>query len=563
MTTKPTSKQVTHNGSSLHAFLAGIQSGTIDASDVTSALGYVPVNPANATLTGTPSAPTAGTGTATTQLATTAFVANAVAGLGAGGGSATELASSLGNTSDVAKGAALVGYSGRTLRAKLEDQVSLTDFGALGDGLLASAAANDAAIAAAIAYIATTGKSVFVPQGYYYCNPFTVNMSAYIQQASFFGNDRDRTVFKRATPGSGAFVTLGSAAGTVFQSGVQLSGLGFDGGALTNGPTVLMYDVVRSAILECAFVGGDIGCSMLGGISVNFSNCLFSGANIGLKINSFSSSAGGGWPNAISVTGGEIVDNSVWGLWFDGGRSVTLRNIDVEGNGSTAGSLSNGGIYVGPNIGLEVAVNDAINSGLSVSECWFESNKGVADIFAQGGISSISSSVFFSTQTTHDMRLDGYQYTIKDVNCSFSKTQNLLEGASTVAGNVIMGSQIPNIAYTAAKTTVLGSNRIFTNGGEAAVGVITKPLIQAGVDSSNSGTYIPFPVAYAAIPAIVVTPWGGASNELLSVKVTNATGAGFYLHKSYSEMADADTSTGNILSNFPYVCTWIALGTKA
>ena len=47
---------------------------TLTSSDVTSALSYTPVNPAVATFTGTPTAPTATAGTNTTQIATTAFV---------------------------------------------------------------------------------------------------------------------------------------------------------------------------------------------------------------------------------------------------------------------------------------------------------------------------------------------------------------------------------------------------------------------------------------------------------------------------------------------------------
>jgi hypothetical protein len=54
---------------------------TLTAADITSAGGALLVSP---NLTGTPTAPTAGGGTATTQLATTAFVANAITAAGTG-----------------------------------------------------------------------------------------------------------------------------------------------------------------------------------------------------------------------------------------------------------------------------------------------------------------------------------------------------------------------------------------------------------------------------------------------------------------------------------------------
>ncbi len=53
---------------------------TLNGSDVTSALGYTPANTVSPSFSGVPTAPTATAGTNTTQLATTAFVAAAVAG---------------------------------------------------------------------------------------------------------------------------------------------------------------------------------------------------------------------------------------------------------------------------------------------------------------------------------------------------------------------------------------------------------------------------------------------------------------------------------------------------
>jgi len=62
---------------SLNRFMVDVTE-SLGSADVTKALGYTPVNPATAALTGTPTAPTATAGTNTTQLATTAFVAAAI-----------------------------------------------------------------------------------------------------------------------------------------------------------------------------------------------------------------------------------------------------------------------------------------------------------------------------------------------------------------------------------------------------------------------------------------------------------------------------------------------------
>ncbi len=71
------------------------------------------------------------------------------------------LVSDLANSSDAAKGAALVGYKGRTVRARLSDCVSVKDFGAVGDGV------NDDAAAVQAALNASTSRTLVFPTGTY------------------------------------------------------------------------------------------------------------------------------------------------------------------------------------------------------------------------------------------------------------------------------------------------------------------------------------------------------------------------------------------------------------
>lgn len=96
---------------------------------------------------------------------------------------ASDLAQDLANTSDNAKGDALVGFKqsnaagfltgavARTVNTKLQENLSVKDFGALGDNV-----ANDTtAVQAAInAVVASGGGEVFFPTGTYRCN-VTVN----------------------------------------------------------------------------------------------------------------------------------------------------------------------------------------------------------------------------------------------------------------------------------------------------------------------------------------------------------------------------------------------------
>lgn len=85
------------------------------------------------------------------------------------------LQTNLANTSDNAQGDALIGFkqagstgfltgaSARTVSAKLQDHVSVKDFGAVGDG----SASDAAAFALALAAVAATGQSLYIPSGTY------------------------------------------------------------------------------------------------------------------------------------------------------------------------------------------------------------------------------------------------------------------------------------------------------------------------------------------------------------------------------------------------------------
>lgn len=439
----------------------------------------------------------------------------------------------------------------------------LPEFGAIGDGLDATATINDTAITAALAYIASTGNNVIVPPGVYKCNPFSVFNTSYASQGVFVGTDRERCVFKRVATGTDAFVTIGSSAATLFASGLGMSNITIDGGATTNGPAFRGYDIVRSSYESCHFKGGSIACELLGGISVSFTACLFAEAKTGVKIDKFTSSAGGGWPNAISFNGGEIVDNSEWGLWFDGGRLVTLNSIDVEGNGTTPGSSSHGGIYVGPNIGLEVAVNDTVSPGLVLNSCWMEANRGIADVIVNSGITTISACNFFSTaaQVTNDIVINAHQYSIRDTNCSFSKTANLLEGAGISSGNLITTSQIPNISWNPAKTVLAAGNQVLLNSG-AAVSLLgyANGGIQAGLDATMPGTWIPFATPYSSAPLIMLTMTQTPDMAQVTLTAYDISTTGFRIFKSYTELTGVNMATGLMLADAAIPTMWLALG---
>jgi hypothetical protein len=402
-------------------------------------------------------------------------------------------------------GAGLVGWIAnalgavvRSVRDRLRDTVSLKDFGAIGDGV-----ANDtAAITAALAYIAGTGYPVYVPPGIYLSDPFQIAPQAYASQGFFYGLEASSTIIRRRATGSGAFVTIGSAAGTIFQAGLVLRGLTIDGGVSTNGDACVLYDVVRSQFDNVIFLGGTTPLHTYGGIDLDFNDCAFQLGQNGFVAEHFASSAGGGYPNLIRLNNPVITDNSVWGIKFDYGRMLLIYGGQVESNGTTLGAAS-GGIYVGPNVGAEVAINDTTSIGLVTFGTWFEANNGIADVHLNSGINSIESSNSFSnsTQTTNDIKVDGGRYLLRNLNSSFSKTANLLEGAGVLSGNRIDAVDLPNLSYDPTKTT----------------------LISGGV-ASFSGTISFFPAGSATPGTNGQMTWELTNNTTLKVKVKGLDG---------------------------------------
>lgn len=450
----------------------------------------------------------------------------------------------------------IVAADGGRWKLILLDDITLRQFGAKGDD-----SANDStAILSAQVYMIATGRNVKVTPGTYLSDPFSLAPSSYGSQGNFYGEDRERTIFKRRTAGAGDFVTIGSSTGTIFQSGLVFRGMTFDGGVTTNGDAFVAYDMVRSRLENCAFTGGRYAVRMYGGISVTFEGCLFNNAKRGFQAQKFTSLAGGGWPNIIRINNSEVVDNTEFGVWFDNGRMLILDNTEVEGNGTTL-AAAEGGIYIGPNIGEEVLGSDTFSIGLIARGCWLEANKGIADIRMDSGVNAIYDSNFFSTvaQTTNDVRIDGGRYDLKNVNMSFSKVANVLENAGVQIGNNIETSEIPNISVNSSKTTIYGANKITTRGGVVPIYQgLNVPVIVPGNSNTAAGAIVTinFGITFASVPKVFTQVHNGDSTtSILQIVVSNITTTGF--DARCLSITSGSSTISSVLAGF----NWKAEGT--
>lgn len=447
-------------------------------------------------------------------------------------------------------------YDSGTVGAELRNlftQRTFESFGAVGDGVTD----NTPAVADAISYMSTTGQNVVVGYGTFLCDPFVVNISSEALQASFVGVDRQRSILKRRAAGSQAFVQYGSPLGTSRQSGCGFQDITLDGGATTNGDTCVGYDLVRTVISNVHFKGGNRGFHSYGGISVTLRDCILSESKVGIQAEKFTSLAGGGWPNIIRVVGGEIVDCTEFGALFDHGRMFILDSVEIEGNGTTLGA-GQGGVYVGPNVGQEVVSQDIASIGLIVTgACWFEANRGQADIFVDSGLTTIDGGTFFSqaSMVTSDIVINGGKYSIKNTNHSFPKTANISEGGSVFSGNIIENCEAAGIDFDSEKTSVITGVAYILKGGRipSLPGTIA-PLIQTGADSSGVNPTITFPVEFKA----------GTTPRIYLGIVSNTPGTidtpEYYATSNTQFTVRKKSFNGSVIGTANYSITWIAVG---
>lgn len=445
----------------------------------------------------------------------------------------------------------------RTAQNKMRDVASLKDFGAVGDG-----AANDTtAVAAAVAYMESTGYPVYVPPGTYLTDPIQTDSQTYALQAFFYGDEYASTIIRRRGTGAGAFITIGDPLATAFQANIVCSNITFDGGPNTNGPCVTTYDMVRSAFTNVDFKGGSVAYSSQGGIANTFNHCLFRDAVRGFVAEAFVASgslspAGGGWPNIIRLNDCHAVDNTEWGIWFNDGRMLIVEGCQVESNGTTL-AAAQGGIYVGPDIGTEVTVTDPESIGIVINDCWVEANRGIADIQLTSGINSVSNSNFFSQSTavTNDIRIDGGRYRLRNLNMSFAKTTNVLENSGAGIGNTIDFVQAAALSYNSSKTAVNDGWRAFLgNGAVPGINGATAPLILVGTDATSANPTITFTQAFkaATTPRVYTQVVNNSTGTLETPEVYSVSNTAFTLRKK--------SFNGTTISTSNYTVTWLAIG---
>lgn len=456
---------------------------------------------------------------------------------------------------------------------------SIVEFGAIGDGVTD----NTAAFAAAVAWILANQKAVYVPPGVYLTSAITLHSSSNADWGGFVGSDAKTTIIQQigSAAANTALLTIGASSMTSYVSNATFANITFKvNGAATNSAAVRSYDLSNTIFDKCVFQGGDVAFDCKGGLNTSFNSCAFKNSNYGLRITQFSR-VGGGWPNHISVNGGNVSANATCGIYFDDGRHLSVNGVHFTANGTTPGTATHAGIYVGTNVGGETGTTTSrVHSGVIVTKSWFDETRGVADIVLNSGFNVINDSLFWSQPNivTNNIRINSGKYSL--TNDTFghdtftTSVPNVYEGPGVASGNVIIDSEIPFVTWNSSRTAYAAGVKTYMpelyainvaqRGGMPIATMqntlgssMTKPHTITGyaVSTSSATEVVYFPQAFTDVPVVMVTPVNGGTGVALTPMIGQMTTTYFTVIKR------AVTSSGVQDLNYSFV--WAATGNLA
>ena len=399
--------------------------------------------------------------------------------LGSGGTGAT---TATGATSQLQYNQGGTGAVSRSLTSKFQDYVVAQDFGVKCD----NSTNNTTALSAALAAAQSAQKPLYIV-GNGICKTDWINYGAQplANQVSIYS---DGATLQKISSDGNPVMTIGAANATSYTGPIVIRGLNFFGIPGNSSASLVTYDLVRSSFENSSFQGSIVGYYSYGGISNTAYNSLFANNQIGYRGDTFSSLAGGGVPNLLAFVGSKFVNNSTWGIYYNGGNELLVKDFDIEGNGTT-GTSASGGAYCS-------AVSTG--TGCTFDSGWFEQNAGGQNLWLNGGNNDVRSSMFIaSPNATNDINITAGRYSLKNVVCVNPKTININETGS-LAGNTIDDTFCANLNWNSANTKLFTPGFNSINGNTTIVGTLGA---SGGINSTSIGATTPSTGAFTTLTA--------------------------------------------------------------
>ena len=308
----------------------------------------------------------------------------------------TVLTARLANQSDATLGDALIGFKqadtnglisgavGRTVHQKLQDLVSVRDFGATGDGTTD----DTTAIQAAIYYAQTNGGCVYLPAGIYIISSslnVQINSGGLpLLRPSICGDGAGATTILQTANASGIVVTGYTSNPADYMDLEDFTLQSNAVGGYGNG--ISFSDSAFVNIDNVEVLGWENGVYGIDALSMTFTR-LVSRFNInGFRFES--SGSGTGYtsePNAITMLGCTIGNNTNYGGWVVGAGTFTFVGGSIESNGESTTTLSTKwGLRI-TNSGGNFDQQSA--NGFNLQGVYFEGNGGQANLWVEQTVS--------------------------------------------------------------------------------------------------------------------------------------------------------------------------------
>jgi hypothetical protein len=277
------------------------------------------------------------------------------------------------------------------------------------------------------------------------------------------GSGVDKTIIKKIGSSPNSVLLIGSNPSPFFITNSKICDLTIDGTNQTGRASLQMLDCWFTTLRNIKLLNSVVGLELLTPIFLE-AECITSQNNtIGVNIAYFpGESFLGSQPGVLNFVNSVFWLNTTWGLMFNDGTTLVLRNCSIENNGTTSGAVDEGGVFIGANVGRHNL--GTITPGLTLKDCHFEGNKGLASVKLLSG-RNILENVFFwegVPGTTNDVRIEGGYYYIANSTSASVKSPNVFEAASGVGtGNMILNSNLRDISgIYQNRTTVLNDGTL-------------------------------------------------------------------------------------------------------
>ena len=430
-------------------------------------------------------------------------------------------------------GSALIGFIAagtgavtRTVQSKLRETVSVKDYGAVGDGVTDDTAAIQACINAVEA--STYGGVVYLPTGTY---KVTSNLTVTWPKLCVLRGDGSQLTFiwdYRTSVGTAGVVYYNSTAAAGGDNAYMATWTGgfsivkkvnftiVTGLVITTvgtGKGLYAAGVVGGTFQDIWVTGYEYNIYMVDCLGFAMRDLYLNQCNYGLYMAGYVSLSG---PNVGAIDHMIASACGVWGLYVNGG-TVQVYDCTISDCGTMATTSGGACIITDTTIGLPKTT--------TISNSWFERNRGSADIYA---INNYTVPVSLAAANNLFSRLDSTYYTTNNIyvlNSGNSALQlesnsNGFAGYGTYVANasrlyIAVGGTYAALVYT----SYIGDSYASATETPVLIPTAASNFSSLGIGTStlaitSSGSNLSFGGQFAVVPTLGIAP--GTTNTYLN-----------------------------------------------